>query len=162
MSAAARPPGEDEAKRILLVAPNLSRHMGGEALKALQIHLELRALGYRVRQIAHARVRNEMSRDHPELDIVYVEDDWLQSSLYRAGILPALGLLNAWQLHRLAVRTARSFGPWVVHFTHPSTGVPRPRAAQQGARGPDPSADAAGAWRAVPGQARGLHPGRGW
>lgn len=123
MPADARRPGEEEAKRILLVAPNLSRHMGGEALKALQIHLELRAMGYRVRQIAHARVRDEMTRDHPELDIVYVEDDRLQSSLYRAGILPALGLLNAWQLHRMAVRTARSFKPWVVHFTSPISPV---------------------------------------
>lgn len=123
MTPDARRPGDEGSKRILLVAPNLSRHMGGEALKALQIHLELRAMGYRVRQIAHARVREEMTRDHPELDIVYVEDDRLQAWLHRAGIWPALALLNAWQLHRLAVRTAASFEPWVVHFTSPISPV---------------------------------------
>lgn len=119
----ARASGEDDGKRILLVAPNLSRHMGGEALKALQIHLELRAMGYRVRQVAHARVRDEMARDHSELDIAYVEDDKLQAWLYRARIGPALGLLNAWQLHRLAVRTAAAFAPFVVHFTSPISPV---------------------------------------
>ena len=123
MKTDARRAGAEGPKRILLVAPNLSRHMGGEALKALQIHLELRAMGYQVRQVTHARVRAEMTRDHPELDIVYVEDDRFQSSLHRASIGPALGLLNAWQLHRLAVRTAASFRPWVVHFTSPISPV---------------------------------------
>lgn len=111
------------AVRLLLVAPNVSRRMGGEALKALQIHLELRALGYEVRQVTHARVRDELARDHPELDVVYVEDDALQAWLYRLRIGPALGLLNAWQLHRLARRTARGFGPSVVHFTAPISPV---------------------------------------
>lgn len=106
-------------RRILLVAPNVSRRMGGEGLKALQIHLELRALGYRVRQVAHARVREEIQRDYPELDMVYVEDDALQARLYRWRLHPALGLLNAWQLHRLAERSAAAFDPWVVHFTSP-------------------------------------------
>ena len=123
MASGARASGVDGSTRILLVAPNLSRHMGGEALKALQIHCELGAMGYTVRQVAHARVREEMQRDHPELDIAYVEDDRVQSWLHRAGIGPALGLLNAWQLHRLAVRTARDFRPWVVHFTSPISPV---------------------------------------
>lgn len=111
------------AARLLLVAPNVSRRMGGEALKALQIHLELRALGYEVRQVTHARVREEMARDHPDLDIVYVEDDSFQAWLHRLRIGPALGLLNAWQLHRLARRTARDFKPSVVHFTAPISPV---------------------------------------
>ena len=110
-------------RRILLVAPNISRRMGGEGLKALQIHLELRALGHEVRQVAHARVRDEMARDYPELAIDYVEDTPLQVRLFRMKAGPLLALLNAWQLHRLAQAVAARFRPDLVHFTSPISPV---------------------------------------
>jgi glycosyltransferase involved in cell wall biosynthesis len=113
----------DRSRRLLLVAPNISRRMGGEGLKALQIHLELRAMGYQVRQVTHARVRDEIQRDYPDLDVVYVEDGPAQVLLHRSGIKLLLALLNAWQLHRLAQRTARDFIPWIVHFTSPISPV---------------------------------------
>jgi glycosyltransferase involved in cell wall biosynthesis len=122
MDAAGASPDVQPA-RILLVAPNISRRMGGEGLKALQIHLELRAMGYAVRQVTHARVRAEIERDYPDLAIDYVEDDLVQVWLHRLGLGPLLALLNAWQLHRRARRVARSFDPWVVHFTSPISPV---------------------------------------
>ncbi len=112
-----------DAGRVLLVAPNISRQMGGEGLKALQIHLELRAMGYQVRQVTHARVRAEMQRDQPDLDIDYLEDDVAQVTLHRMRLSPLLAVLNAWQLHRVARRAARAFRPHVVHFTSPISPV---------------------------------------
>ena len=180
-------PEAERGRRILLVAPNISRHMGGEGLKALQIHLELRALGHIVRQVTHARVRDEMMRDYPDLDIVYVEDDALQAWLHRHGIKLGLALLNAWQLHRCALRTARRFAPWVVHFTSPispvqpyfafpgqrrgdrpaqrqsaaSARVPRSRAAWQGDRPARAAPVAICPRRAVSRQAARVDPGGG-
>ena len=108
---------------IVLVAPNLSRTMGGEALKALQIHQELRALGVRVYQVAHARVAREMARDFPDLDIAYVPDGPMQIALNRMKQQGLLSLLNSWQLTRLARRVARDQGADLVHFTSPISPV---------------------------------------
>jgi glycosyltransferase involved in cell wall biosynthesis len=109
--------------RLLLIAPNVSRNMGGEAFKALMIALEWRARGAEVRQITHARVRIELERDYPQLDMVYVEDGWLQILFHRLRLTPALLLLNAWQLNRAARHEARDFAPDVVHFTSPISPV---------------------------------------
>lgn len=108
---------------ILLVAPNLSRQMGGEALKALEIHLGLLDLGFRVRQVAHDRVRAELDRDYPQLQVSYIADSRLQSLMSRRGFGPLLGLLNAWQLHRAAQREVRRRPPSLVHFTSPISPV---------------------------------------
>jgi glycosyltransferase involved in cell wall biosynthesis len=97
--------------------------MGGEAFKALMIALEWRARGACVMQVTHARVRSEIERNFPDLDMVYVEDGWLQILLHRLRLSPALLLLNAWQLNRAARRTAAKFAPDVVHFTSPISPV---------------------------------------
>lgn len=113
----------DGIRRVLLVAPNISRRMGGEGIKALQIHRELKAMGHEVRQVTHARVRDEMRSDQPDLAIDYVEDGPTQVWLHRLRARPLLALLNAWQLHRLAVRVADGFLPDIVHFTSPISPV---------------------------------------
>jgi len=113
----------DGIRRVLLVAPNISRRMGGEGIKALQIHRELKAMGHDVRQVTHARVRDEMRADQPDLAIDYVEDGPTQVWLHRLRAKPLLALLNAWQLHRLAARVADGFDPDIVHFTSPISPV---------------------------------------
>ncbi len=110
-------------RRILLVAPNISRRMGGEGLKALQIHRELKAMGHDVRQITHARVRDEMAAEQPDLAIDYIEDGPAQVLFYRLKLTPVLAWLNAWQLHRRARGVAAAWRPWVVHFTSPISPV---------------------------------------
>lgn len=110
-------------RRVLLVAPNISRRMGGEGIKALQIHRELKAMGHDVRQVTHARVRDEMRADQPDLAIDYVEDGPTQIWFHRLRAKPLLALLNAWQLHRLADRVAGEFQPDIVHFTSPISPV---------------------------------------
>ena len=108
---------------ILLVAPNLSQMMGGEALKALQIHVGLRELGFNVTQVAHARVRNEIDRDFPHLNVEYIEDDRLQIMLDRWKLGALLALYNAWSLHRRAERLAQAGDFKAVHFTSPISPV---------------------------------------
>ena len=115
--------GDQRRLKILLVAPNVSRKMGGEALKALQIHQGLRANGHYVRQVAHARVKREMESDFPELSFDYIPDDPVQVWLNHLRIHPALALLNAWQLHSLARRVAYDMRPDIVHFTSPISPV---------------------------------------
>jgi glycosyltransferase involved in cell wall biosynthesis len=109
--------------RLLLVAPNISRNMGGEAFKALMIALQWRARGATVLQVTHARVRDEIERHYPDLDVRYLEDGWLQILLHRLRLSPLLLVLNAWQLNRQARRAAREFVPDVVHFTSPISPV---------------------------------------
>jgi len=114
-----------ERPRILLVAPNISRLMGGEAIKALQIFETYRDLGYDVTQVAHARVRNEMRDYRPELEIVYVEDGPVQVMLYRMGLKWILDVVGAWLLHRKAQQMIDRCPPALVHVTSPiSPSVP--------------------------------------
>jgi len=110
---------EGEAPRILLVAPNISRSMGGEAAKALRIFEGLRAAGVNVVQIAHARVRNEMLAYNADLPIHYVEDSPLQVWLYRLKLDWLLQWVGSWLLHRKAAEIAKTFRPRLIHFTSP-------------------------------------------
>jgi glycosyltransferase involved in cell wall biosynthesis len=114
-----------ERPRILLVAPNVSRFMGGEAIKALRIFEGYRALGFEVTQVAHARVRVEMASYGPDLPIVYVEDGPVQVALYKLKLNWLLDVVGAWLLHREAQRQIGKIKPWIVHFTSPiSPSVP--------------------------------------
>jgi hypothetical protein len=123
MAATSAAEGVSERPRIVLVAPNISSRMGGEALKALQIHLEFNALGIDVYQVTHGRVRAEIERDHPDLNVTYVADGFVQVLLHRAHLSLPLLLLNAWQLHRSAQRVAITTDAWLVHFTSPISPV---------------------------------------
>ncbi|MBB6122485.1 glycosyltransferase family 4 protein [Sphingobium subterraneum] len=119
MHPSADEPGQLERPRILLVAPNISRRMGGEAIKALMILEGLLAMGCDVVQITHARVRDEMRATNANLNVHYVEDGPVQKLLYRLRLDWALLWLGAWLLHRKARQVARDFQPWIVHFTSP-------------------------------------------
>jgi glycosyltransferase involved in cell wall biosynthesis len=110
--------GED-SWRILLVAPNISRSMGGEAAKALRIFESLRDLGIEVAQITHARVREEMQAYDADLPIHYVEDSPLQVWLYRLKLDWLLQWVGSWLLHRKAAEVAKTFHPHLIHFTSP-------------------------------------------
>ena len=105
---------------IILVAPNVSEHMGGEAIKALQIYLELERAGVRVHQITHDRVKNELTQNYPDMRVSYVRDTWFQVMLYRSKVLaPLLGIVFLWRATRMARRLADENPGAVVHFTAP-------------------------------------------
>lgn len=109
----------NERPRILLAAPNVSRQMGGEAIKALFIFEGYRALGFDVTQVTHARVRAELSEYGFDQDIVYVEDGPIQIALYKLRLDWLLGFVGSWLLHRQVQRQVDIGKPWIVHFTAP-------------------------------------------
>lgn len=109
----------DRKPRIVLVAPNISKRMGGEAAKALQIFEGLTAMGYDVVQVTHARVRDEMQALLPGAKIRYVEDGPTQIFLFRTRLNWPLMFVGAWLLHREAVQAARDHKAELVHFTSP-------------------------------------------
>ena len=105
---------------VILVAPNVSEHMGGEAIKALQIYLELERAGVRVHQITHDRVKGELSRNFPGMDVSFVKDSLIQVMLDRVKPLsPLLGIVFLWRATRMARRMAEGEPGAVVHFTAP-------------------------------------------
>ncbi len=105
---------------IILIAPNISEQMGGEAMKALQILRELDGLGVRVQQITHDRVRHEIADKFPNLRVSYVHDSFLQRALYRVPALrPLFRILFQWHAARLASHLLQSEPNAVVHYTSP-------------------------------------------
>ena len=109
---------------VILVAPNVSEQMGGEAIKSLQIYFELERRGVRVHLVTHSRVRGEISRRWPAMKVSYVEDDWLQILAWRSVVLrPAVALI--FQLRARAIVEAllpRHPGA-IVHYVSPVSPV---------------------------------------
>ncbi|MBV8631655.1 MAG: hypothetical protein JOZ83_12065, partial [Silvibacterium sp.] len=109
---------------VILVSPNVSEQMGGEAIKALQIYLELERQGVEVYQITHERVQAELSRNYPDMRASYVKDTQLQVLLNRIAPLKAL-------LHPIFLRGAlKQLKPLlkehpgaIVHFNSPVSPV---------------------------------------
>ena len=116
-----------EKPKILLIAPNVSDQMGGEAIKALQIFDSLEALGYEVEQITHARVRDELEMRLPGRRIYYIEDDWLQVACHKSRVLAGVvTLIFNYRAARLADRLLAGKAGWVAHYTAPVSPV-KPR-----------------------------------
>lgn len=68
--------------------------MGGKAIKALQIYIELKRQGIRVHQITHERVKSELDRNFPEVDVSHVKDTPPQKLLRRSKPLaPSLNTI---------------------------------------------------------------------
>ena len=116
---------------LILIAPNVSEQMGGEAMKALQIFQELRKLHPDTLQITHGRNRAEV--DRLRLDgVAFVDDTWLARFLWRSVVLRSL--LEIWYSIK-AVRLAEEMaekrvaqqnqrqGPVVIHQTEPNSPV---------------------------------------
>jgi len=105
---------------VILVAPNVSERMGGEAIKALQIYLELERAGVRVHQITHERVRNELTKNYPGMHVSYVLDSQVQVMLDRIRPLsPLLGIIFLRHATRMARTLAKGHPGAVIHFTAP-------------------------------------------
>jgi glycosyltransferase involved in cell wall biosynthesis len=108
-----------ERPKILLVAPNVSRMMGGESIKALSILEGYEAMGFEVTQIAHARVRDEMQAYRPDLDIIYIEDTPILRLLYRLPLPWLFMAAESLALYRAAQKCIDARQPWIVHVTSP-------------------------------------------
>ena len=114
------PPAAADVPPVILIAPNLSEQMGGEAIKSLQIARELLRRGVTVRQITHARVRDELSAKFPQLDVTYLPDTTLQSLMWKSVVFRrAIHLHFQWSAARAAAKLLRDTPGAVVHYTSP-------------------------------------------
>lgn len=117
-------PTNRPAPAVFLVAPNISEQMGGEAIKALQIYLELHRQGVEVHQITHARVRKEIEGKYPQIKAHYLEDSGLQRFLWASRIFrPLLYISFMRSATQKAAELAKGRSGAVVHVTSPVSPV---------------------------------------
>ena len=114
---------------VILIAPNVSEQMGGEAIKALQIYLELEKQGVRVHQITHQRAKKELDRNFPQMSVSYVPDTLLEKLLYRGKLFEQLlNFIFMRSAAKLAENLVSENPNAVVHFTSPVSPIlPYPR-----------------------------------
>ncbi len=105
--------------KALLVAPNVSRHMGGEAVKALNIMQGLHQLGVEVIQLTHARVKHEAGSSFDEIQVHYIEDDSIFLLLNKYKLKWLLSAWESWHLHQSARKLAKHYSCDIIHFTSP-------------------------------------------
>ncbi|HEX5687209.1 MAG TPA: glycosyltransferase family 4 protein [Ideonella sp.] len=113
---------------VILIAPNVSEQMGGEAMKALQILRELRRVLPNTLQITHDRNRAEVTQRLDLAGVSFVADTWVSRALWRSVVLRAL--LDPWfcwkavrMAERLAVEHARPGQKVVIHQVEPNSPV---------------------------------------
>ena len=118
--------------RVLIVAPNISARMGGEAILPLHYFRELTKIGLEVHALTHARVRDEL-RDSPlwaEDRLHFIEDSTAEiiahkiirrapralGDIFMSGVL---GTMTLARLGRAATRLTREQRFDIVHQTTP-------------------------------------------
>jgi glycosyltransferase involved in cell wall biosynthesis len=118
--------------RVLIVAPNISIRMGGEAILPYHYIRELKALGVDVHALTHARVRDEiLNSDISDCATFhFVEDAAIERLLYRSGkLMPpalrdtainsAIGAVTLARLGRRARKLEREIKFDVIHQPTP-------------------------------------------
>ncbi len=90
---------------VLVIAPNASEQMGGEAMKALQIYREFKALRPNTVLITHARNRDELHGRLGMTDVVLIPDDLLSVAIWRSVVFRPV--LDYW-FFRNAVKAAEA------------------------------------------------------
>lgn len=121
-----------EKTLLILIAPNVSEQMGGEAIKALQMFQELRKQHGNTIQITHGRNRQEIGRLQLP-DVSFIDDTTVAVLLWKSVVLrPLLDVWFSVKAVKLAERIARDRATdAVVHQTEPNSPV-SPRALAAG------------------------------
>jgi len=114
--------------QIILIAPNVSNQMGGEAMKALQIYNNIKAILPKTIQIAHHRNYKVIVNDLKLEDVLFVYDDLLMILLYRSKILSMFcDVWFSYKAIRLANEHIQSLGlnkqQVIIHQTEPNSPV---------------------------------------
>jgi glycosyltransferase involved in cell wall biosynthesis len=111
---------------VILVAPNVSEQMGGEAIKALQIYLELARQGVRVHQITHVRVKAELDQKFPQMSVTYLPDTRIEKLLYRSPLFEqALNRVFLKAAMKTVAELLTQNPKAVVHLTSPVSPILR-------------------------------------
>ncbi len=109
---------------VILIAPNVSQQMGGEAMKALHLYEELDRRGIELHQIAHSRVKPELSAQFPKMRVSYIQDDWLQKWAWRSRVFrPLVAVIFHHRAAKLASQLAEGRPNAVIHFNTPVSPV---------------------------------------
>lgn len=115
---------------VVLIAPDVSEQLGGEAMKALHILRELRRLGVDVHQVTHDRRRAELERIELGVSYAYVPDTAVQRFLWRSVVLRWVLSIHfmyyAARLARQIVGRLKKEHPdrrIVIHYTSPVSPV---------------------------------------
>ena len=109
---------------IILIAPNVSDQMGGEAIKALQTCLELQKRNLPYHQITHERVRSIMATKFPQIPVTFVKETGFQAWLWKSKIFrPMVKLVFQWHAAKLAGELLKQRPGGVVHYTSPVSPV---------------------------------------
>jgi glycosyltransferase involved in cell wall biosynthesis len=116
---------------IVVIAPNVSERMGGEAMKALRTYRALKALRPNTSLITHERNREEVKRLQLP-DVTLVKDTPFSIFLWRTVLFRYL--LDYWfatKAVRLAMRTFRQERETVIYQVEPNSPV-LPRVVPEG------------------------------
>jgi glycosyltransferase involved in cell wall biosynthesis len=110
---------------IILIAPNVSEQMGGEAMKALQIFAAIRTIHPNTIQITHERTADELRQRADLGEVHFVPDTGVALVLWRSRVLRFL--IDFWFSRRaiaLAERIAAERGSAaIIHQTEPNSPV---------------------------------------
>lgn len=115
-----------DKKLIILIAPNVSEQMGGEAIKALQIFQQYKKICANTIQITHERNRVELESRLDLKDVFFVNDNFVSLFLWKSVVLRLF--LDVWFSKKsveLAEKIAaeRGFGYTIIHQTEPNSPV---------------------------------------
>jgi glycosyltransferase involved in cell wall biosynthesis len=121
---------------VILIAPNVSEQMGGEAMKALQIFQELKRIHPNTFQITHERNESEVCQRQKLENVLIVRDDPVAVFIWRSVILR--WLIDFW-FSQKAIGLAETYAKQknldprkvIVHQTEPNSPV-LPRALAKG------------------------------
>lgn len=112
---------------VILIAPNVSSQMGGEAMKALQIFEQISKIQPGTLQITHERNKTELANHPLRPQIHFVEDDSVMIGLWRSRLLRSA---VDWWFSRKAVQLAEHLGrqlapgdKLILHQTEPNSPV---------------------------------------
>ena len=108
--------------KVVLVSPNASRQMGGEAIKAFQYFEYLLGTDFDAYLITHSRCRDELEGLFPANRLIFVEDGFWQALFWRSGVL---SFLITVYFHLVAAKLIQAFeqDTTIVHYLCPISPV---------------------------------------
>ncbi len=113
--------------KIVVIAPNVSENLAGEAIKAFQYISHLLANGDDVTLLTHARSRGHLDQFPDKLDVRFVEDGFWQIFFWRSRVLRSLVDVPFFLAARRLIQSIFAEAPETVfHFLGPvSPIIPR-------------------------------------
>jgi glycosyltransferase involved in cell wall biosynthesis len=125
-------PIEIDADTIVVVSPNVSCQMGGEALKVHQFAGWLQNAGAPVQVVTHARCRAELLQAFSADVLHFIEDDAAQLAMWRSRLLrPLLTSYFHRQARRVIERAFPNRERTILHYVCPISPL-EPRLAPPG------------------------------